>query len=219
MGSTMKNKNQFIQLAKILVGVVLSLLALYVFIPIIFSVIWIERQEFLGLKYGMSPQEVLDVLTRAGGREVLPRLEREITITKKNIDTIEQLRDASGICITSYKESISLQVRFDRDGSVTKTHESFRKFTELSEIKSKEDLLAKLRLMIERLDGLEVYTCIPEVRWVVVNEATEEADKQYLAQYGVWMFDEPDSYSKARLVFVGGRLSKVEYQWHLYEPL
>lgn len=208
------------RLAKILVGAVLSLLALYVFIPVFLSSMWIERQEFLGLKHGMSLQEVLDVLTRAGGRDVLPRLEREIIITKKNVGTIEQLRDVFGICIRSYKEATDLQVSFDREGRVTKAHYgSVQKFAELSEIKSKEDLISKSRLMIEHLDGLAVSACIPEVRWIRVSEATEEIDKQYLAQYGVWMFDEPGSYSKVRLVFVGGRLSKVEYQWHLYEPL
>jgi hypothetical protein len=217
MGSIIKTKNSFMRLAKILAGVVFSLLAFYVFIPIIFSVIWIERQEFLGLKHGMTQQEVIDVLARSEGIDVLPRLETEITITKKNIDTIERLMDASGICITSHK--IDLQVSFDREGRVTKAHYgSVRKFTELSEIKSKEDLLAKSRLMIERFDGLEVSACIPEVQWIRVSETTEK-DKQYLAQYSVWLFDEPNSYSGVRLVFVEGRLSKIEYKWHLYEPL
>lgn len=207
------------RLAKILVVAVLILVALYVFIPVFFSRIWIERQEFLGLKHGMTRQEVLDLLARRGKIDILPRLEQEITITKKNVGTIEQLRNVSGICITSYKEAIDLQVSFDREGRVTKAHYgSVRKFSELSEIKSKEDLISKSRLMIEHLNGLEVSACIPEVRWIRVNEATE-IDKQYLAQYGIWMFDEPNSYSKARLAFVGGQLSKIEYQWHPYEPL
>lgn len=207
------------RLAKILACVVFSLLALYVFIPVFFSSMWIERQEYLGLKHGMTPQEVFDLLARSGVSHVLPRLEHEITITKKNVGMIKQLRSESGICITSDKEAIDLQISFDREGRVTKAHYgSVRKLTELSEIKSKDELISKSRLMIERLDGLKVSACIPEVRWIRLSEATE-IDKQYLAQYGVWMFDEPNSYSGARLVFVESRLLKIEYQWRPYEPL
>jgi hypothetical protein len=204
--------------AKIIGWSALGLVALAVLVPVLLGSIWIERREFLGLKYGMSADEVIDVLIRAGGRDILPRQYPEIAITKENADAIEQLRDAPGICVASNSEGRSLNVGFENDRVAT-THESVRIFAELSGVETKDDLISRLPSMFDRHRGLVVAACVPDVRWVRVRETTDALDRKYLAQYGLWLFDEPDSYSAARLVFVEGRLSRVDYQWRMYEPL
>lgn len=184
-----------------------------------FDIIWFDREELLGVRLGVHKQDVVKLLSQHGVDYVHPRLTHEVVI--ENVNQLGKLNDATGICVNDYRnDSKGLQVSFDSDGHVILVHESVHKVAELSGVKTRSELIAKLRLMIGQSNGLEVYTCIPEARWVRIKDGIMDDDVEFLLKYDVWLFDMPGSYSGARFQFDDdGKLSKIKYRWQLFESL
>lgn len=95
---------------------------------------------------------------------------------------------------------------------------SVRKFNELSAVRTKDALLAKLRPMFERDGRLKGFTCIPDARWITLSTMTE-SDIRFLDQFPVWSVDEPGAYSSADLSFDGAMVKRILYTWRPFEGL
>lgn len=173
---------------------------------------WVEKKELLGLKLGMTQQEVLSALESVGVQDVIPEPNVRLIINKKNIAQIDRLKSAPGICVTSNRDGINLVVSLNETGDVTKFfYGSVKKFSEFPVSSSINEFMPRLRAMILNNDGLVAFSCIPDNRWIHIKKAAPE-DIDYLGRYDTWTFDEPSAYSGVRLKFLSGKVSKIEYR-------
>jgi len=187
---------------------------------IFFPTIEIEKKEFLGLTHGMDQRAVINMLAIHGVTYALPMLERRVDVTKESIAGLETLRSMdTRICVRNSKKAIDLRIGIDHQGQATKAaYNSSAQFEGLSGVGSKTALLAALRALIEREDGVIVSACIPELRWASLRAISQD-DLAYLQQFTIWEFDKPNSHSSAELRFSAGKLARIEYRWRPFEPL
>jgi hypothetical protein len=205
--------------AAIVIYIILGIFVVFVFAPLILSRTWIQREEYRGLKYGMTQRNVIQILAAENVTHVMPILRNQIVIAKKNVSSLEEIRSARGICVVSAEDAVDLQLEFDQTGRLLNSHYgSVRKSPELADLISRDDLISRAPALLERNAGMSLSACIPGVRWIGTGNPAD-MDMQYLAQYDNWAFDEPNSYSRVRLEFEARELSKIKYQWRLYEPL
>lgn len=184
---------------------------------VFFPAIWFDRDELQGIRLGMRKEEVLDALTKNGIEHVLPRVLGEIAINRRNIDQIGKLQNAYGICVTSYSRGISAKVTLDSSGLVNQVaYGSVRYFTDLSEARTRSELISRLKAMIEADDSIEAFACIPSAKWVRIGGGADDEEK-LLLQYDSWAVDIPESYSGAKFEFEEGHLKKIRFRWQLFE--
>lgn len=176
---------------------------------------WVERQEIFGIMLGMDKRAVLTALSPQGITEFLPVPVKEITIDGSNIDEIDQLKTDEGICVHDFKSARSLQVSFDTSGNIARFIEpSVKKFTNLSGVKTREDLFLKLRPLIKNESGILVFQCFPGEGWKKIPSD----DIKSLLKYDSWIFLEPQGYSEVRLFFENDNLAKIKYRHWQHEP-
>ena len=217
MGKIMESHKLNIRTVIYICIIAVSLITTYIVWPLIFSNTWVEKSELLGLKNGMEKHDALGLLMNVGVKDILPRPSEETTIGKSNIADIDQLRNISVICVTSYVDNIHLKASFDKNGNVTNmSYGSVKKFDELSEKKDINDFISQLRSMIEHQPGLEAFSCIHDAQWIHV-EQLKDANAQTLLQYDLWMFDEPSNQVSIKLRFKEGKLLKMEIRKQIPE--
>lgn len=200
----------------VLTGIILLTLAQQIFFP----VISFKRTELLGAKLGASKQQVMRILGDSGVDDVLPELVGYPVITRKNIAQLQDLDAAPGICVSDYKNSKSAKFNFDsNNGPVGLVHASVKEFAALSPIKTRSELLEKLRELLSDEAGVEVFACIASSRWVRLKSGITDKDTALLLNYDAWTINVPGGYSTAQLQFADGRLSEINYRWRLFESL
>lgn len=214
MARTMADRKQTIRLLYFCAAILVLLFIVGVYVVnIVFSAKWEEKEELFGLKHGMTKQVVIKKLIGLGVSDVLPRTEVELVLTKKNVAFSNRLDHSKvrGVCVVSYAEGISEKISFNAIGDVTGVSATKKRFTELSNLKTRRELISLLPVMMEHHDGLEAFACIPDARWLRIS-STNISDSKEILTYNVWLFDEPNSYSGVKLRFEGERLSRIEYR-------
>jgi hypothetical protein len=187
---------------------------------IFFPAIWIERDEVLGVKIGDNKQAAARLLAQHGVQEVLPSLTKEIVISKGNIDEVAQLQNAYCIRVSDYKTGNNVQITFGADGRTNQVvQKSVNGFTDLSEGMTRNDVIAKLRLLLMTGSGMEAFSCIPDREWIHISDANSGDKMNYLFSFDVWGIDIPNSYSGARLEFRDDKVSKIRFRWQLFETI
>jgi len=166
----------------------------------------------------MERRAVLVSLAKNGVTHVLPMLDHVVRVDIVNLEELRR-QSITGLCISDYANAIDLKIAFDEKGRVTRAdYGSVQKFSELSGIGTRAEVLDKLYPMLKRDGQLMVATCIPDARWIALK-GIGASDVHYLEQFPIWSFDEPGAYSSARLSFVGPRLEKIKYIWRPFESL
>jgi hypothetical protein len=198
----------------ILTAIILGGLAQQLFFP----AIWMDRDNFLGIHLGASKDEVMRALAHRGVDSVLPELTSEVSINKGNIGQIERLRSLSGVCVNDYVQHRGAKFSFAPGSDVVLTEEMLgKRFPELFGVKTRQELMNRLSTLLLNGGGIEAFGCIPESRWVRIQNATGTEDVSLLLKYDLWVVDVPNSYSGARLQFSGDRLSRIRYRWQPFE--
>ncbi|HEX7888630.1 MAG TPA: hypothetical protein VF522_04655 [Ramlibacter sp.] len=181
--------------------------------------ITLDRHELLGARIGANKGEVVQQLSRHGVEEVLPKLSVSPIISARNIDRINALSDAPGICLNDYGTSASAKFNFDpAEGPIGLVHDSSVKMSEISTIRTRDELISKLTQLLTQNNALEAFACITGNGWVRIAADSRSPDTAALIKYDVWVVNIPNTYSTAELDFVEGKLKGIKHRVRLFEP-
>lgn len=181
-----------------------------------------ERTEHINsggvdhLRIGMSKQDVLSALSRDGVRIVKPVEGRVFYINYTNVDKLNRLSSAPGICIHGdLGRDIQISIA---NGSPKLIYSSIPAKSLTEQVwpsSSLAELLRKIDRVIRGDSEIVAHNCIVGIDEIATSKAMDEASS--ISRFDHWFYYIPGSYSTAVLHFDQDKLLSIDYTHRLYE--
>jgi hypothetical protein len=179
----------------------------------------INTGEFHGLHIGDDRANVLRVLQERGVESVRPDV-ADRTIVKGADADFGKLQQRSPLCITN-NAGLAITLEFDKSAVLVAMNKSAATREDelgLAVGQPRAEVFRRLKAELAVDKALLVGACLPTARWIDLDRTSlSKSDIEYLMAFEAWRYDEPGSYSSARLIFSGERLSSIVFFWRPVE--